>query len=163
MSKTLEHLKEAFAGESQANRKYLAFANKAEQEKMPYAARIFRATAEAETIHAHAHLKAMGGLGSTEENLKESISGETFEFTEMYPQMIADAETEGEKVALRSFKLANEAEKVHAELFQKALADPSKAAPQVFLCLVCGHVAEDHAPDACPICQAKASAYKEII
>lgn len=162
MSKVLEHLKEAFAGESQANRKYLAFAHKADQEKLPYAARIFRATAEAETIHAHAHFKALDGLGSTEDNLKAAISGETFEFTEMYPNMIKDAEAEGNKVAVRSFTLANEAEKVHAELFKKALANPGKEPPKVYLCIVCGHVAEDNAPEICPICGSKGHIYKEI-
>jgi Rubrerythrin len=162
MSKTLENLKEAFAGESQANRKYLAFAHKADQEKMPYAARIFRAAAEAETIHAHAHLKAMKGIGSTEENLKEALSGEVFEFTDMYPPMIKDAEAEGEKSALRSLTLANEAEKVHAEMFQKALANPGQEASKVYICLVCGHIAEGHTPDQCPICGSKSQVYKEI-
>lgn len=162
MSKTFENLSAAFAGESQANRKYLAFAHKADQEKKPYAARIFRAAAEAETIHAHAHLRAMNGIGSTEENLKEAISGETYEFEEMYPPMIAEAEAQGEKSALRSFTLANEAEKVHAELFKKALANPGQAAPKVYLCPVCGHIAEDHAPDTCPICGAKGHVYKEV-
>ncbi|UQZ89829.1 rubrerythrin [Deltaproteobacteria bacterium Smac51] len=162
MSKTLENLKEAFAGESQANRKYLAFAHKAEQEKMPYAARIFRAAADAETIHAHAHLRAMKGIGTTEENLKEAISGEVFEFTEMYPGMIKDAAAEGEKSAERSMDLANKAEQVHAEMFKKALAEPGKEAPKVFVCQVCGHIAEDHAPDTCPICGAKGHVYKEI-
>ncbi|MDR1045747.1 MAG: rubrerythrin family protein [Candidatus Adiutrix sp.] len=162
MSKTLENLKEAFAGESQANRKYLAFAHKAEQEKKPYAARIFRAAAEAETVHAHAHLKAMHGIGSTEDNLRGAIEGETHEFTSMYPPMIKDAEAEGDKAALRSMTLANEAEKVHAELFKKALASPAQEAPRVFLCQVCGHVAEGHAPDTCPICGSKSQVYREI-
>jgi len=162
MSKTYDNLKEAFAGESQANRKYLAFAHKADQENMPYAARIFRAAAEAETIHAHAHLRAMKGIGTTEENLKEAISGETFEFEEMYPPMIQDAQAEGEKSAERSMVLANEAEKVHAEMFKKALADPGKEPPKVYICKVCGHVAEDHAPDACPICGSKGHVYQEI-
>lgn len=162
MSKTMENLKNAFAGESQANRKYLAFAQKAEQDNKPFAARVFRAAAEAETLHAHSHLRAMKGIGSTEENLKEAIGGETYEFTEMYPPMIQDAEAEGEKAAARGMTLANEAEKVHAEMFKKALADPAKAA-KVFVCMVCGHLAEDHAPDACPICGAKGSTYKEIV
>ncbi len=162
MSKTLENLKTAFAGESQANRKYLAFAHKAEQEKMPYAARIFRAAADAETIHAHAHLRAMKGIGSTEENLKAAISGEEYEFTEMYPGMIKEAAAEGEKSAERSMELANKAEQVHAEMFKKALANPGQAAPKIFVCQVCGHVAEDHAPENCPICGAKAQVYKEI-
>ena len=163
MSKTLENLKAAFAGESQANRKYLAFAHKAEQEKMPYAARIFRAAADAETIHAHAHLRAMKGIGSTEENLKAAISGEEYEFTEMYPGMIKEAAAEGEKSAERSMELANKAEQVHAELFKKALANPGQAAPQVFVCQVCGHVAEGQAPETCPICGAKSQIYKEIV
>jgi rubrerythrin len=162
MSKTQENLAAAFAGESQANRKYLAFAHKAEQEKMPYAARIFRAAADAETIHAHAHLRAMKGIGSTEENLKAAIEGEAFEFTEMYPAMIKDAQAEGEKSAERSMDLANKAEQVHHEMFKKALASPAQEGPKVFVCQVCGHIAEDHAPDACPICGGKAQVYKEI-
>lgn len=162
MSKTMENLKAAFAGESQANRKYLAFAHKAEQDKMPYAARIFRAAAEAETVHAHAHLRVMQGIGSTEENLKAAIGGETYEFDEMYPQMIKEAEEEGNKSAVRSMTLANEAEKVHAEMFRKALENPGKVPPKVYLCMVCGHIAEDHAPDICPICGAKSHVFKEI-
>lgn len=162
MSKTLENLKAAFAGESQANRKYLAFAHKADQEKKPYAARIFRAAAEAETIHAHAHLRAMDGIGSTEDNLKEAVSGETYEFSEMYPPMMADAEKEGEKSAYRSMNLANEAEKVHAELFKKALADPAKTPPKVYLCKVCGHIHEETIPDVCPICGSKSQVYVEV-
>lgn len=162
MSKTLNNLKEAFAGESQANRKYLAFAHKADQEKMPYAARIFRAAAEAETIHAHAHLRAMKGIGTTAENLKEAIEGETYEFSSMYPPMIKDAQEEGEKSAERSMTLANEAEKVHAEMFKKALADPGKEPPKVYLCMVCGHIHENSIPDTCPICGSKSQVYKEI-
>ena len=163
MSKTLENLKAAFAGESQANRKYLAFAHKADQEKKPYAARVFRAAADAETIHAHAHLRAMKGIGTTEENLKEAVEGEVYEFTEMYPGMIKEAAAEGEKSAERSMDLANKAEQVHAEMFKKALADPSQEGPRLFVCQVCGHVAEDHAPDACPICGSKSQVYKEIV
>lgn len=162
MSKTMENLKAAFAGESQANRKYLAFAHKADVDKMPYAARIFRAAAEAETIHAHAHLRAMKGIGSTEENLKEAIGGETYEFDEMYPAMISQAEAEGEKAAARSMTFANEAEKVHAEMFKQALASPAKTPPKVYVCMVCGHIAEDHVPDTCPICGSKSQVYKEI-
>lgn len=162
MSKTTENLKAAFAGESQANRKYLAFAHKADQEKMPYAALIFRAAADAETIHAHAHLRALNGIGTTEENLKTAITGESYEFTEMYPAMIQDAIAEGDKTAQRSMDLANKAEQVHHELFQKALANPAQEPPKVFVCQVCGHIAEGHAPDACPICASKSQAYKEI-
>lgn len=164
MSNTTENLKAAFAGESQANRKYLAFAHKAEQEKKFYAARIFRAAAEAETIHAHAHLRVLGAIGSTEENLKEAIGGETHEFEQMYPPMIEQAKSEGNKSAERSFTLANEAEKVHAEMFKKALADPAKEPPKVYICQVCGHIHEgDEAPENCPICGAKSQVYKEIV
>ncbi|MDR1111043.1 MAG: rubrerythrin family protein [Deltaproteobacteria bacterium] len=160
--KVVADLKAAFAGESQANRKYLAFAAKAEQEKMPYAAKIFRAAAEAETIHAHSHLRLLDGVKDTAENLKEAIGGETFEFTKMYPEMIKNAQGAGDKHSERDFHLANEAEKVHAELFKKAAANPGQAAPKVFVCKVCGHVAEGSVPDTCPICGGKHQVYFEI-
>jgi len=121
MSKTEKNLQDAFAGESQANRKYLAFAKKAEKEGNPQVAKLFRAAAAAETVHAHAHLRELGGIKSTKENLEAAISGETFEFEDMYPQMIKDAEEEGNKGALRSFNFANDVEKVHADLYKKAL------------------------------------------
>lgn len=163
MMSTDKNLAAAFAGESQANRKYLAFAKQADQEGFPQIAKLFRATAEAETIHAHAHLKAMGGIKSTAENLKSAVSGETYEFDEMYPPFIKEAEAENNAAAVRTFKLANEAEKIHAELYQKALANlDSKEVYDVYLCPVCGHVAEGSLPDACPICGAKAAAYKKI-
>jgi rubrerythrin len=160
---TEKNLATAFAGESQANRKYLAFAKQADSDGYPQIARLFRATAEAETIHAHAHLKAMGGIKSTVDNLKAAISGETYEFNEMYPPFIKEAETENNVVATRTFKLANEAEKVHADLYTKALENlENKTLVDLYLCSVCGHIAEGHAPDACPICGAKAAAYKKI-
>lgn len=121
MSKTEDALKEAFAGESQANRKYLAFAAKADQEGFAQAARLFRAAAEAETIHAHAHLKALKGIRSTKENLQEAVAGETHEFKIMYPAMIEAAKVEGHKEAERSFVFANEVEKIHAGLYQRML------------------------------------------
>jgi rubrerythrin len=160
--KVVEDLKNAFAGESQANRKYLAYAQKAEQEKLPYAAKIFRAAAEAETIHAHSHLRLLGGIKSTAENLQDAIGGETYEFTKMYPEMLADAKAAGDKNAEHGFNLANEAEKIHAELFKKAAANPGQAAPKIFVCRVCGHVAEGEAPDVCPICGGKHQVYFEI-
>ncbi|HDY71002.1 MAG TPA: rubrerythrin family protein, partial [Nitrospirae bacterium] len=113
MSKTEKNLRDAFAGESQANRKYLAFAKKAEEEGYGQAARLFRAAAEAETVHAHNHLRELGGIKTTKENLMEAIGGESYEFQNMYPQMIDDAKTEGNDGALRSFNLANEVEKIH--------------------------------------------------
>ncbi len=160
---TDKNLAAAFAGESQANRKYLAFAKQADQEGFPQIAKLFRATAEAETIHAHAHLKAMGGIKSTAENLKAAMSGEIYEFEEMYPPFIKEAEGENNAAAVRTFKLANEAEKVHADLYKKALASlEKKEAYDVYLCPVCGHIAEGSLPDTCPICGAKAAAYKKI-
>ncbi|MDA8424394.1 MAG: rubrerythrin family protein, partial [Nitrospiraceae bacterium] len=121
MLKTDQNLQDAFAGESQANRKYLAFARQAEDEGYAQVARLFRAAAAAETIHAHNHLKGMKGVKSTKENLVAAISGESYEFQKMYPQMITDAKAEGQDYALRSFSLANEVEKVHAALYKKAL------------------------------------------
>ncbi|MBU4264185.1 MAG: rubrerythrin family protein [Proteobacteria bacterium] len=161
MGKTEENLQEAFAGESQANRKYLAFANKADKEGFAQAAKLFRAAAAAETIHAHAHLRALKGVGATSENLKEAIAGETHEFKNMYPQMIKDAEAEGHKAALRSFQYANAVEKTHAELYQRAL-DSLEAAPaeyDYYVCSVCGHTHEKEAPEKCPVCGANANAF----
>ena len=127
MAKTQENLQEAFAGESQANRKYLAFAKQADKEGYPQAAKLFRAAAAAETVHAHAHLNAMKGVEKTAENLKSAVAGETHEFKNMYPDMIQAAKDEGEKAAERSFTYANEVEKIHAGLYQKALDNLGKA------------------------------------
>ena len=121
MSKTEQNLLDAFAGESQANRKYLAFAKKAEQEGYAQVAKLFRAAAAAETVHAHAHLRTLGQVKSTADNLEAAIAGETHEFKSMYPEMIAVAQQEGNKAAERSFNYANAVEKVHADLYQKAL------------------------------------------
>lgn len=163
MSKTEENLKEAFAGESQANRKYLAFAKKADREGHPQVARLFRAAAAAETVHAHAHLRALKGIGSTEENLKEAIAGETHEFKSMYPPMIETAREEGEKVAERSFDFANQVEKVHADLYQKALDNLGKLPETDYhVCEVCGYTCEGEAPDVCPVCGAKKSVFFKV-
>ncbi len=162
MSKTEKNLKEAFAGESQANRKYLAFAKKAEQEGHPQVAKLFRAAAEAETVHAHAHLRELAGIRSTRENLQEAIEGESHEFQKMYPGMIEDAKAEGIKGALRSFEFANAVEKIHAALYQKALDNLGKN-PDVtyYVCQVCGYTAENELPDECPVCRAKKQAFKK--
>jgi rubrerythrin len=155
MTKTEKNLKDAFAGESQANRKYLAFAKKAEEEGYISIAKLFRAAAEAETIHAHNHLRELGGIKSTKENLLEAINGETYEFQNMYPQMIEDAKKEGNNSALRSFNYANEVEKVHAQLFKKALENiDKKENVDYYVCPVCGNTFENEAPDKCPICNA---------
>lgn len=153
MTKTEKNLAEAFAGESQANRKYLAFAKKADEEGLAQVARLFRAAAAAETVHAHAHLRVLKGVGSTAENLKEAVSGETHEFTDMYPQMIDDAKEEDNKPALMSFMYANAVEKIHAELYQNALkAMAGLAENTYYVCDVCGNTVEGEAPDRCPIC-----------
>ena len=163
MSKTAENLKEAFAGESQANRKYLAFAIKADQEGYPQAAKLFRAAAEAETVHAHAHLRALDGIGSTAENLKEAVEGETYEFKNMYPDMIEAAKAEGEEDAERSFIYANEVEKIHADLYQKVL-DNLDVLEDVdyYVCRVCGYTCESEAPDTCPVCESKSLAFFKV-
>lgn len=160
MSKTKDNLKEAFAGESQANRKYLAFAKQAELDGLPQVAKLFRAVAEAETIHAHAHLRLLKGVRSTTENLEAAREGEIHEFKSMYPAMIADAEAEGEKAAARYFDFANKVEEIHSKLYEKALANPSGLAETVYsVCAVCGHTLEGEATDKCPICGAPADKY----
>ena len=163
MSKSEQNLRDAFAGESQANRKYLAFSKKAERDGYSQVARLFRAAAEAETVHAHAHLRTLGGINSTAENLKEAIAGETHEFKNMYPEMIAAAKAEGNKAAERSFTYANEVEKIHATLYQKALDNlDSMEEVDYFVCSVCGYTCETEPPDVCPVCKAKASAFFKV-
>lgn len=163
MSKTEQNLRDAFAGESQANRKYLAFAQKADKEGYPRTAKLFRAAAAAETVHAHAHLRTLKGVGSTADNLKEAIAGETHEFKNMYPAMIQEAEAEGEKAALRSFSYANDVEEVHADLYQKAL-DSLDNQEQVdyYVCDVCGYTCENEPPEECPVCKAKKKAFFKV-
>jgi rubrerythrin len=164
MSKSESMLKEAFAGESQANRKYLAFAKKADEEGFPQAARLFRAAAEAETVHAHNHLRALKGVGSVMDNLKAAVEGETHEFTHMYPEMIEAAHAEGHKEAERSFTYANEVEKIHAALYQKLLDNGGKSAENYpyWVCPVCGYTAEKDHPERCPVCNAKGDRFVKV-
>lgn len=164
MSKTEKNLKDAFAGESQANRKYLAFASQAAKAGHPQVAKLFRAVAEAETIHAHSHLRILGGIGSTEENLKEAISGEHFEFKEMYPAMIDQAREEGNKAAERTFHYANEVEKIHHDLYQKALDTLGQPEQEVdyHVCSVCGYTLEGEPPEKCPVCNAAKKAFFKV-
>jgi rubrerythrin len=161
MSQTEQNLLEAFAGESQANRKYLAFAKKADKEGYPQVANLFRAAAEAETVHAHAHLRVLKGIKSTAENLKEAIAGETHEFKSMYPGMIETAKSEGNKGAERSFNFANEVEKIHADLYQKALdsLDNPEDIKCYYVCGVCGYTCENEPPETCPVCSANIKAF----
>jgi len=163
-SKTLENLKEAFAGESQANRKYLAFAKQADADGYPQVAKLFRAAAEAETIHAHAHLRAMEGVGSTKDNLLAAVAGEAHEFESMYPGMIADAKKEGFKKAERSFDNANDVEQIHAKLYQKALDTLGQkvAAVDYYVCPVCGNTVEGKPTDPCPICGTPANRFFKV-
>lgn len=165
MSKTDDNLSAAFAGESQANRRYLFFADKADQEGYPRVARLFRAAADAETVHARNHLRVMGGIKSTAENLTEAIGGEHHEFTEMYPKFIEQADMDGNKQAGNSFNMANAVEKIHHQLFQDALSGLSSKSPAdlpFFVCQVCGNTVEGEAPERCPICGAPRGRFKSI-
>lgn len=163
MSKTEENLKEAFAGESQANRKYLAWAAKAESENLPGIARLFKAVAAAETIHAHKHLRTLGGIKTTTDNLQAALAGEVHEFTKMYPQMIEDARAEAQKSAEISFKYANDVEKIHAELYKKALENPaSYPVHDYYVCDICGYTVADDAPDSCPVCGASKKNFAKV-
>ncbi|GAX60324.1 rubrerythrin [Candidatus Scalindua japonica] len=160
---TMDNLEDAFAGESQANRKYLAFAKKAEDEGFGQVAKLFRAAAEAETVHAHKHLRVMGGIKSTKDNLQEAIGGETHEFTKMYPEMIEEAKKEGDNKALQSFEFANKVESIHADLYQKALDNLGKNENvDYYVCPICGNTVENSAPDKCPICGASGTQFMKI-
>ncbi len=158
MSETTGHLKEAFAGESQANQKYRAFAKKAEREGYPNIAKLFRTTAEAERIHAEGHLGALEGINSTVENLKSAIGGETYEFTEMYPPMLEAAEAVAHR-ARTMFGYAIKAEEVHAQLYALALKAAEEGrdleVTEFYLCPVCGHIEFGTPPAECPICGLK--------
>jgi rubrerythrin len=165
MPSTQENLATAFAGESQANRKYLAFAKQAEKEGYAQIAKVFRAAAEAETIHAHAHLANMGGVGTTVQNLEAAVAGETYEFTEMYPPMVEQAAAEGHR-AKKMLDFANRAEKVHAGLFRQALealrSGKDLSQMDVYLCPFCGDVELGVPPEKCPICGAPAAKFQKI-
>lgn len=162
---TTDNLKEAFAGESQANQKYRAFAKKAEQDGFPNIARLFRSTAEAERIHAEGHLKSLAGIGSTADNLKGAIEGETYEFESMYPPMLRQAEAEGHRAKFM-FGYAVKAEAVHAELYRRALEAVEQgkdlAELKFYLCPVCGHIEFGTAPERCPICGTTGAKYGEV-
>jgi len=163
MNSTEKNLLEAFAGESQANRKYLAYARQAEKEGYAQVAKLFRAVAEAETVHALTHLRTLGKIKTTAENLKEAIGGETYEFTEMYPPMVESAREEGNKAAERSFRYANEVENVHAALYRKALENlDSQEEVDYYVCSVCGYTCENHPPDKCPVCNAVSKAFFKV-
>jgi len=166
MSNTKDNLETAFAGESQATRKYLFFAEKAEQEGYKQIARLFRAAADAETVHARNHLNVMQGIKSTRENLLAARDGENYEFTEMYPEFIKQAEAEGNDKAKDSFDLANKVERIHHDLFNAALSKIEKDAAieekPIYVCQYCGNTVEGEAPEKCPICGAPNKLFKLI-
>jgi len=161
---TIDDLKAAFAGESQANRKYLAFAEKADKDGYPQIARLFRAAAAAETVHAHAHLRAMDGIKSTAENLQAAIDGENYEHVNMYPEFIAAATEEGHKRAQRSFEYAMTVEKEHEELYRQALESIDQVGEDYayYVCPVCGHTHPRTAPDTCPVCGAPGERFLRV-
>jgi rubrerythrin len=163
-AKTEENLKEAFAGESQANRKYLAFAKKAEEEGYSQVAKLFRAAAEAETVHAHNHLRVLKGTKSTKENLQEAIDGETHEFKNMYPEMINEAKAVKNEESALTFHYANEVEKIHAALYSKALENLGKnEVVDYYVCPFCGNTVEKAPPEKCPICGAPGKKFIKIV
>ncbi len=162
MSKTDKNLMEAFSGESQANRKYLAYAEQADKEGLTQVAKLFRAAAAAETVHAHAHLRNAGKIRDTIANLQDALEGETYEFTQMYPPMVDEAKEEGRDAAAKYFGYANAVEKVHADLYRKALADP-QGLPETdyYICNLCGYTHEGPC-DKCPVCGAGAKGFRKI-
>ncbi len=166
MSSTEENLQAAFAGESQANRRYLFFADKAEKEGYPQVARLFRAAAEAETIHARNHFAAMDGVGSTRDNLTAGAIGEHYEFTRMYPPFIEQAETENNQRARISFEYANEVEQIHHKYYEAAIkafdAGQQLKGEPYFVCPVCGNTVAGEAPEKCPICSTSGSKFKKV-
>jgi rubrerythrin len=160
---TQDDLREAFAGESQANRKYLAFAEKADQEGYHQVAKLFRAAAAAETVHALNHLRVMGGVGRTADNLKSAIAGETAEFRDMYPRFIESAKKEkASDAAILSFDVANRVEKLHAGLYKKALDNLGRNEEvDYYVCSICGNTVENETPDRCPICNAPKEMFRK--
>lgn len=164
MTKSMDDLKAAFAGESQANRKYTAFARKADDEGFPQVARLFRAAAAAETVHALNHFRALGEIKSTRENLQAAIAGENYEVVSMYPEFIKDAEADGNKAALRSFKDAWAVEKVHEQLYTEALASLGQNTEtyEYYVCPVCGYTVAKNAPERCPVCSTLGSKFEKV-
>lgn len=163
MSYTDDNLEKAFIGEAQANRKYLAYAQKAESDGYKQIAKLFRAAAEAETVHALAHFAKMNAVGSTEENLKQAITGETYEAQEMYPSMISHAKQDGNTAAETGFRWANKVEEEHVALYKEAL-EKMKDLPagDYYVCQVCGHTHFGQAPESCPICGAPKEKFKKV-
>lgn len=163
---TQDNLADAFAGESQANRKYLAFAAKADKDGYPNVAKLFRAAAAAETVHAHAHLRAMGGIKDTVDNIQAGIDGEGFEFQTMYPPYLEEAQKEGNKAAEISFRNAMAVEEVHYNMYKEAAASVQGGSDlpdrKVYVCEICGNTVYDAAEDKCTVCGAPAGKFVEV-
>lgn len=163
---TSDNLADAFAGESQANRKYLAFAKKADADGYSQVAKLFRAAAAAETVHAHAHLRVMKGVNDTADNLQAAIEGEGFEFQDMYPKFLAEAEEENNKGAAISFTNALAVERIHHTLYSDALNSVKDgndlAAAKIYVCAICGNTVWGEPPDTCPVCNASKDRFAEI-
>ncbi|MBI2831425.1 MAG: rubrerythrin family protein [Chloroflexi bacterium] len=166
MGNTQENLQAAFAGESQANRRYLFFAEKAEKEGHRQLARLFRAAAEAETVHARTHLDVLGGVKATKENVQAAIGGENYEFTKMYPSFIEQAKTDKNKRAEIEMGWAQKVEEIHHGMYQQALKSLEGGKPlkeeTYFVCQVCGNTVGSEAPDKCPICGSPKSSFKKV-
>jgi rubrerythrin len=166
MGNSMENLGAAFAGESQANRKYLFFAEQADKEGLSQVARLFRAAAEAETVHARNHLRALGGIKSTRENLTKAVGGELHEYKTMYPEFIGVAEAEGNQKAKWTFDMANKVEKIHHGLYEAALKLVNEGQAGVgktyHVCQVCGMTVEGDTPDKCPVCGAPRAQFKKV-
>ena len=166
MNNSKENLQTAFAGESQASRKYLYFAERADKEGQPQIARLFRAASDAETVHARNHLKALDGIGSIAENLKAAISGEHYEFTQMYPGMIDQAKAENNNKAMQTFNWANQVEQIHHGLYQQALKDleagKKKEIKPFYVCQNCGNTIEGESQDKCSVCGFSKDWFKKI-
>ncbi len=164
MTKSMDDLKSAFAGESQANRKYTAFARKADDEGFAQVAKLFRAAAAAETVHALTHFRVMGEIKTTRENLEAAIAGENYEVVSMYPEFMKDAEAEGNKAALRSFRDAWAVEKIHEQLYCEALATLGKTTEtfDYYVCPICGYTVAKNAPERCPVCSTLGSKFEKI-
>jgi rubrerythrin len=162
---TITNLQEAFAGESQANQKYRAFAKRAEQDGFPNIARLFRTAAEAERIHAEGHLRALEAIASTRDNLKAAVEGETYEYTTMYPPMLEEAQAEGHRARIM-FGFAVKAEAVHAALYRRALEAVEQgtdlAEAGFYLCPVCGNIEFGNPPETCPICGARKDRFQKV-
>jgi len=163
---TNDNLQAAFAGESQANRRYLAFAKKAEQDGFPQVAKLFRAAADAETVHAHSHLRNLGGIKETLANIEEAAAGEAHEFESMYPDFVAEAEAEGAQAALIGFKNAMAVEEIHHGLYQQALAavqgGQDLESASIWVCQVCGNTVVGECPDQCGVCGVPKDKFVEI-